>query len=62
MKREYIAPQAEVIILNGGKIMDPLTDSVGNDDDFCAKEQNNDFFDMDDDSWNSDDMNLWGEE
>ena len=37
------------------------TDSDGLDDDFCGKE-NDEFLEMDDDSWNADDMNLWGEE
>ena len=60
MKREYIVPETEEIRVLVESVMN--TDSDGLDDDFCAKEQNNDFFDMDDDSWGSDDMNLWGEE
>lgn len=60
MKREYIAPETEEIHVLMESVMN--TDSDGLDDDFCAKEQKYDFFDMDDDQWGSDDMDLWGEE
>ena len=67
MKRIYIVPQAEIVIMNGGKIMDPLTESIGEwgrDEPFDSKE-NKDFFDMDDnfgDTWGVDSNNLWGDE
>ena len=59
MKREYIAPETEEIHVLVESVMN--TDSDGLDDDFCGKE-NDEFLEMDDDSWNADDMNLWGEE
>ena len=59
MKREYIAPETEEIHGLVESVMN--TDSDGLDDDFCGKE-NDEFLEMDDDSWNADDMNLWGEE
>lgn len=67
MKRVYIVPESEIIIMNGGKIMDPLTDSIGEwgkDHPFDAKE-NNLVFEEDDsfgDTWGVDSNNLWGDE
>lgn len=49
MKKEYITPEIEEIRVKVESIMN--TDSEGLDDDFCAKEQNEDFFDKEDNLW-----------
>lgn len=60
MKKEYIAPQTDVVFVLMESVMN--TDSDGLDDDFCAKEQRNDFFSMDDnDLWGKASNDLWGD-
>lgn len=60
MKKEYIAPQTDVVFVLMEAMM--TTDSDGLDDDFCAKEQGNDFFSMDDnDLWGTGSNDLWGD-
>lgn len=65
MKRIYIKPVAEIVTLKMGDIMerDWLTDSIGEESDFDAKE-NNVIFDDDlfGDTWGVDSNNLWGDE
>jgi hypothetical protein len=58
MKKEYITPEIEEIHLSVESIMN--TDSEGLDDDFCAKEQNEDFFDKEDNLWDySTKIDIW---
>ena len=58
MKKEYIAPEIEEIHVSVESIMN--TDSDGLDDDFCAKEQNEDFFDKEDNLWEySTKIDIW---
>lgn len=65
MKRIYIVPQAEIVQLKMGDIMerDFITDSIGEESEFDAKE-NNVIFDDDlfGDTWGVDSNNLWGDE
>ena len=65
MKRIYIKPVAEIVTLKMGDIMerDWLTDSIGEESEFDAKE-NNVIFDDDlfGDTWGVDSNNLWGDE
>ncbi|MBR5038046.1 MAG: hypothetical protein IKX65_04920 [Prevotella sp.] len=65
MKRIYIVPQAEIVQLKMGDIMerDFITDSIGEESEFDAKE-NNVIFDDDlfGDTWGEDSNNLWGDE
>ena len=65
MKRIYIVPQAEIVQLKMGDIMerDLITDSIGEESEFDAKE-NNVIFDDDlfGDTWGVDSNNLWGDE
>ncbi len=65
MKRIYIKPVAEIVTLKIGDIMerDLLTDSIGEESKFNAKE-NNVIFDDDlfGDTWGVDSNNLWGDE
>lgn len=49
MKKEYIAPEIEEIHVTVEAIL--TTDSDGLEDDFCAKEQNQDIFDKEDNLW-----------
>lgn len=62
MKRKYIVPQAEIVRLNIEDVM-VLRDSIGEESEFDAKE-NNVIFDDDlfGDTWGEDTNNLWGEE
>ena len=65
MKRIYIKPVAEIVTLKIGDIMerDLITDSIGEESEFDAKE-NNVIFDDDlfGDTWGVDSNNLWGDE
>ncbi|MBO7577647.1 MAG: hypothetical protein J6T43_01485 [Prevotella sp.] len=65
MKRIYIKPVAEIVTLKIGDIMerDFITDSIGEESEFDAKE-NNVIFDDDlfGDTWGIDSNNLWGDE
>jgi hypothetical protein len=65
MKRIYIKPVAEIVTLKIGDIMerDFITDSIGEESEFDAKE-NNVIFDDDlfGDTWGVDSNNLWGDE
>ena len=63
MKKEYIAPETETVLVLIESVMGN-TDSDGLDDDFCGKE-NNLIFEEDDnfgDTWGVDSNNLWGDE
>lgn len=61
MKKEYIAPQTDVVLVLIESVMGN-TDSDGLDDDFCAKGQGYDFFNMDDnDLWGTGSNDLWGD-
>lgn len=63
MKKEYIAPETETVLVLIESVMGN-TDSDGLDDDFCGKE-NNLVFEEDDsfgDTWGVDSNNLWGDE
>ena len=63
MKKEYIVPETETVLVLIESVMG-LTDSEGLDDDFCGKE-NNLIFEEDDsfgDTWGVDSNDLWGDE
>lgn len=64
MKRVYIVPELEIIVMNGGKIMDMLTESIGEwgrDHPFDAKETSDDIFDTTDDLWDrTTHKDVWG--
>lgn len=59
MKKEYIAPETETVLVLIESVMGN-TDSEGLDEDFCAKEQNEDFFDKEDNLWDySTKIDIW---
>ena len=61
MKKEYLAPQTDVVFVLMESMMN--TDSDGLDDDFCAKNQGDAFLDTDDDNdlWSTESKDLWGD-
>lgn len=62
MKKIYIAPLSEVVNINIEKIMEgQLTDSIGEERYFDAKETSGDMFDQTDDLWEYDTKkDVWG--
>ena len=64
MKREYIVPELEIVIMNGGEVLEQLTESIGEwgrDHPFDAKETSGDMFDQTDDLWEYDTKkDVWG--
>ena len=62
MKREYIVPQSEIVRVCAEDLM-RLRDSIGEESEFDAKE-NNVIFDDDlfGDTWGVDSNKLWGDE